>query len=96
VGPGAQGGKAVACLPEAGDGALAIGAPAEPAAVVTLQQSELEGQGQSPGQLPGGGEGLPGIALAVNSSVGNNDDGLFSTAISVYQTLQKAGAVRAG
>jgi D-alanyl-D-alanine carboxypeptidase len=32
------------------------------------------------------------IALAVNGSVGNND-GLFSTAISVYHTLQKAGAV---
>jgi D-alanyl-D-alanine carboxypeptidase len=30
------------------------------------------------------------IALAVNSSVDNSNDGLFNTAISVYQTLQKA------
>jgi D-alanyl-D-alanine carboxypeptidase len=30
------------------------------------------------------------IALAVNSSVDNNNDGLFATAVSVYQTLQKA------
>jgi D-alanyl-D-alanine carboxypeptidase len=36
------------------------------------------------------------IALAVNSAVDNNSDGLFMTAISVYQTLQKAGAVHAG
>lgn len=33
------------------------------------------------------------IALAVNSSVDNNNDGLFATAVSVYQTLQKAGVV---
>jgi D-alanyl-D-alanine carboxypeptidase len=36
------------------------------------------------------------IALAVNSAVDSNNDGLFTTAISVYQALQKAGAVRAG
>lgn len=35
------------------------------------------------------------IALAANSSVNNNDDALFSTAVSVYQTLEKAGAVHA-
>jgi D-alanyl-D-alanine carboxypeptidase len=35
------------------------------------------------------------IALATNSSVNNNNDGLFSTAVSVYQTLEKAGAVHA-
>ena len=35
------------------------------------------------------------IALATNSSVDNNNDGLFSTAVSVYRTLQKAGAVHA-
>jgi D-alanyl-D-alanine carboxypeptidase len=33
------------------------------------------------------------IALAVNSSVGNNQDDLFNTAIAIYQTLEKAGAV---
>jgi hypothetical protein len=33
------------------------------------------------------------IALAVSSAVDNNHDNLFSTAISVYQTLRKAGAV---
>lgn len=32
------------------------------------------------------------IALAANSSVDNNNDDLFSTAVSVYQTLEKAGA----
>ncbi|HEY1921042.1 MAG TPA: serine hydrolase domain-containing protein [Streptosporangiaceae bacterium] len=36
------------------------------------------------------------IALATNSSVNNNNDGLFSTAVSVYQTLEKAGAVHTG
>ena len=35
------------------------------------------------------------IALAVNSAVANNDDALFSTAVSVYQTLQQAGAIHA-
>ena len=33
------------------------------------------------------------IALATNSSVDNNNDGLFSTAVSVYRTLQKAGGL---
>ena len=33
------------------------------------------------------------IALATNSSVNNNNDGLFTAAVSVYHTLQKAGAV---
>jgi D-alanyl-D-alanine carboxypeptidase len=36
------------------------------------------------------------IALATNSSVNNNNDVLFATAVSVYQTLEKAGAVRPG
>jgi D-alanyl-D-alanine carboxypeptidase len=36
------------------------------------------------------------IALATNSSVNNNNDGLFGTAVSVYQTLRKAGAVHTG
>jgi D-alanyl-D-alanine carboxypeptidase len=36
------------------------------------------------------------IALAANSSVNNNNDYLFSTAVSVYQTLEKAGAVPTG
>ena len=57
---GRQGDKAVACLPEADGGALAIAGAAEVAAVIAFQQGELEGQGQSLGQLPGGGEGFPG------------------------------------
>jgi D-alanyl-D-alanine carboxypeptidase len=36
------------------------------------------------------------IALATNSSVNNNNDALFATAVSVYQTLEKAGAVHTG
>lgn len=36
------------------------------------------------------------IALATNSSVNNNNDALLATAVSVYQTLEKAGAVHAG
>jgi len=36
------------------------------------------------------------IALAANSSVNNNNDDLFSTAVSVYQTLARAGAVHTG
>ena len=36
------------------------------------------------------------IALATNSSVNNSDDDLFNTAMSVYQTLQKAGAAHTG
>ena len=36
------------------------------------------------------------IALAVNSSVGNNQDDLLNTAISIYQTLEKDGAVHTG
>jgi hypothetical protein len=36
------------------------------------------------------------IALATNSSVNNNDDALFATAVSVYQTLEKAGAMHTG
>jgi D-alanyl-D-alanine carboxypeptidase len=36
------------------------------------------------------------IALAANSSVDNNNDDLFSTAVAVYQTLEKAGAVPTG
>ena len=36
------------------------------------------------------------IALAVNSAVDNNNDGLFSTAMSVYRTLQEAGAAQTG
>lgn len=35
------------------------------------------------------------IALATNSSVNNNNDGMFATAVSVYRTLEKAGAVSA-
>jgi D-alanyl-D-alanine carboxypeptidase len=36
------------------------------------------------------------IAIATNSAVNNNNDDLFNTAISVYQTLQKAGAAHTG
>jgi len=36
------------------------------------------------------------IAIAANSSVGNNHDDLLNTAIAVYQTLHKAGAVHTG
>lgn len=36
------------------------------------------------------------VALAVNSSVDSNHDGLFTTAVSVYQTLQKAAGAQAG
>ena len=36
------------------------------------------------------------IAIAVNSSVDNSNDGLLNAAISVYRTLQKAGAAQTG
>ena len=36
------------------------------------------------------------IALAVNSSVGNNQDDLLNTAISIYHTLEKDGALHTG
>jgi hypothetical protein len=102
VRPGSQGGESATRVAEPGDGALAITGPAEAPAVVAFQQGEVEGQGQVPRPLPGGGKRFLGLGLVAAGGVEQSttrqtgtiwyyEGGTFANRVMhLYQTLQKA------